>query len=171
VPRDARALAKSVLPLSAYRAARNVWENLRDWIGVFGLWWSFASKRAALPKVLLYFGFAPGDDLLCTAVLRELRKRGKDGLLMVSDHRELFAATMIRPMSVRCGRAIIETVQPSRSVGGSSGSGGASSRDPNMRRLTARIGARSPPRHIIAEMCARAGITRTGSDQAISRIK
>ena len=64
---------------------------MRDWFDVFSFWLSFVTTFVPLPKVLLYFGFAPGDDLLCTAVLRELRKRGRDRLLMVSDHRELFA--------------------------------------------------------------------------------
>src|SRR5581483_9658352 len=54
------------------------------------------------PKMLLYFGFAFGDDLLCTAVLRELRERGHDRILMVSDHPELFKGnrdfTYLRPL-------------------------------------------------------------------------
>src|SRR4051812_14944208 len=88
--RRARAFAKRILPRSATQAARDEWENLRDWIEVFGFWLRFVAAREPLPKVLVYFGFALGDDLLCTAVLRELRRRGGSGLLMVSDHAELF---------------------------------------------------------------------------------
>jgi len=47
--------------------------------------------RLGAPEVLLYFGSAPGDDLLCTAVLRELHKRGKRNVWMMSNHQDLFA--------------------------------------------------------------------------------
>ncbi|HTW71965.1 MAG TPA: hypothetical protein VME47_18915, partial [Acetobacteraceae bacterium] len=86
----ARTLAKSVLPPSLRLSARNLWEDVRDWLGVFAFAARFMAMRAPLPKILLYFGFALGDDLLCTAVLRELRNRGHDRILMVSDHRDLF---------------------------------------------------------------------------------
>ena len=72
------------------RTIRDLWEDLRDWIEVFTFGARFSATCAALPKVLLYFGFAPGDDLLCTAVMRELRRRGQGGLMMISDHSELF---------------------------------------------------------------------------------
>ena len=84
------------------RTIRDLWEDLRDWIEVFIFGARFYATCAALPKVLLYFGFAPGDDLLCTAVMRELRQRGRGGLLMVSDHSELFIANgdpaYVRPL-------------------------------------------------------------------------
>ena len=60
--RGAKALARLILPPPVTRAARNLWEDLRDWIEVFGFWLHFVAARAPLPKVLLYFGFAPGDD-------------------------------------------------------------------------------------------------------------
>src|ERR1700727_3160606 len=88
--RGVKAFAQLILPSAVVLAARNLWEDLRDWVGVFGFWLHFVAMRAPFPKVLLYFGFAPGDDLLCTAVLRELRKRGKDRILMVSNHADLF---------------------------------------------------------------------------------
>src|SRR5579871_273537 len=88
--RSAKTLAQFILPRPASQAIRNRWEDLRDWVAVLVFWLRFAVRHAPLPKTLLYFGFAPGDDLLCTAVLRELRKRGKDRLLMVSEHRALF---------------------------------------------------------------------------------
>src|SRR4051812_15204815 len=47
---------------------------------------------AGLPRILIFFGLAPGDDLLCSTVLRELRERGKSDVLMISNHRELFLA-------------------------------------------------------------------------------
>ena len=48
------------------------------------------AARMGLPKILLYFGVAPGDDLLCTVILRELRKRGKAGIWMMSNFPDLF---------------------------------------------------------------------------------
>lgn len=159
MPRGARALAKSILPLAAYRAVRNVWEDLRDWIGVFGFRLGFATTRAPLPKVLLYFGYAPGDDLLCTAVLRELRKRGKDGLMMVSDYRELFIGnndpTYVRPLWARYyrdGSTVSICRRFVRIWGGQFTRPEYAPIDVGDRRKV-------PPRHIVAEMCARVGIT------------
>lgn len=48
--------------------------------------------RNGRPQHLVYFyGKTPGDDLMCTAVLRELRKRGARGVWMMSRFPELFA--------------------------------------------------------------------------------
>jgi hypothetical protein len=46
--------------------------------------------RHGLPGAIVYHGDAPGDDLLCTAVLHELRVRGRRRLWIVSRHPELF---------------------------------------------------------------------------------
>jgi hypothetical protein len=137
MPRGAKAFARLILPPAALLAIRNLWEDLRDWAGVFGLWLHFVAMRAPLPKILLYFGFAPGDDLLCTAVLRELRKRGKEAILMVSDHRALFVGnqdpTYIRPLWARYYRDGSTVAICRRFVR----IWGASSPDPNMRHSTA----------------------------------
>ena len=42
------------------------------------------------PEAVLFFGHGIGDDLLCTAVARELKKRGTGKLLMFSKHPALF---------------------------------------------------------------------------------
>ena len=156
--RPARALAKRILPLSATRAMRDQWENLRDWIGVFAFWLCFVVAREPLPKVLLYFGFAPGDDLLSTAVLRELRKRGTDGLLMISDHRELFVGnqdpTYIRPLWPRYYRDGSTVSICRRFVGIWGGEFYRLEYAP----LDGEDRRKVPSRHIVAEMCARAGI-------------
>src|SRR5260370_1297505 len=86
----AKAVARRMLPRAAVHAVRDGWEDLRDWIAFIAFGLRFVATHSPRPKVLLYFGFAAGDDLLCTAVLRELRRRDRGGLLMVSDHRELF---------------------------------------------------------------------------------
>lgn len=48
------------------------------------------SAHIGVPGMLLHFGTALGDDLLCTAVLRELTKRGKKNIWIMSEHPELF---------------------------------------------------------------------------------
>ena len=159
MPGGAKAFARLILPPAALLALRNLWEDLRDWVGVFGLWLHFVAMRAQFPKVLLYFGFAPGDDLLCTAVLRELRKRGKEGILMVSDHRELFAGnqdpTYIRPLWARYYRdgSTVSICRRFVRIWG-----GEFTR-PEYAPLDGVDRRRVPSRHIIAEMCARVGIT------------
>jgi len=158
VLRDAKARVKFILPPTIRQAARDFWENLRDWVGVFRLRLNFIGARAPLPKVLLYFGFAPGDDLLCTAVLRELRKRGRDGLLMVSDHPDLFVGNpdpaYVLPLWARYYRDGSTASICRRFVqiwGGQFTRLEYAPLDGEDRR-------RVPSRHIVAEMCARAGI-------------
>ena len=157
--RGAKTLAQLILPQPACRAIRDLWEDLRDWVAVFGFWVRFAAKRAPLPKTLLYFGFRPGDDLLCTALLRELRKRGKDGLLMVSDHRALFAGnhdpTYVRPLWARYYRdgSTVAICQRFAQI-----FGGQFTR-PEYAPLDVEDRRKQPRRHIIAEMCARVDIT------------
>ncbi len=43
-----------------------------------------------VPGHLIWFGLAPGDDLLCTAVLRELHKRGGEKVWMMTQNPEIF---------------------------------------------------------------------------------
>lgn len=157
--KSAKGLARLILPPAAVQVIRNLWEDLRDWAGVFMFWLDFVAARSPLPAVLLYFGFAPGDDLLCTAVLRELRKHGRDRLLMVSDHRELFAGnqdpTYVRPLWARYYRDGSTVAICRRFV---RIWGGEFTR-PEYAPLDG-VDRRKPPRrHIIAEMCARVGIT------------
>jgi ADP-heptose:LPS heptosyltransferase len=49
-----------------------------------------ARVRHGAPRVQLRFGRAPGDAMLCTAVLHELRRRGQDRLWMESNLAQLF---------------------------------------------------------------------------------
>jgi len=48
------------------------------------------SAHLGIPGTVLHFGTALGDDLLCTVVFRELAKRGKKNLWIMSEHPELF---------------------------------------------------------------------------------
>jgi hypothetical protein len=141
------------------RAARDWWEDLRDWIQVFKFVLGFITAHRPRPKILLFFGFAPGDDLLCTAVLRELRRRGRSGLMMISNHLELFIGnddpSYVRPLWRRYSMyaSTVSICQRFARICGS-----------EFKRIEyappAGLDRRTPPsRHVVAEMCARAGVS------------
>src|SRR5579859_8153738 len=155
----AKAFAKCMLPTPVRLAARDLWEDLRDWVGVLAFSLGFMVTHTSRPSVLLYFGFAPGDDLLCTAVLRELRKRRQDGLMMVSNHCELFIGNddpaYVRPLWRRYypdGSTVAICRRFTRLWGGEF-------TRPEYAPPDGMDGRRPPSQHVIAEMCARAGIT------------
>jgi len=51
----------------------------------------FIFRRSRLPRILLFSASAaPGDSLLCSAVLRETRQRGASDLVIISNHSEMF---------------------------------------------------------------------------------
>jgi len=155
----ALAFTKRMLPTPARRTLRKRWEGFRDWIDVFAFGLQFVAARSAPPRFLLFFGFAPGDDLLCTAVLRELRKRGRIGLLLVSDHRELFMGNddpaYVRPLWPRYSKYDSTTSICRRFALISGSEFTAVEYAP-----PAGLDRRKPPaRHVIAEMCAKTGIT------------
>jgi ADP-heptose:LPS heptosyltransferase len=97
---------------------------------------------------VFFFGLAPGDDLLCTAVLRELRKRGLSNFWMMSSHPELFEgmsdAARIVPVSDRY-RTLAKIYK----------------REIRILEYAPWEKDQSvpPSRHIIAELCACAGVT------------
>lgn len=71
--------ADIILKRTAFHGGREIWCRVQkgvSYMRAFGVEARFAVAGHRLPKILLYFGAAPGDDLLCTAALRELRKRG-----------------------------------------------------------------------------------------------
>jgi hypothetical protein len=152
-------ISQWMIPKPARLVLRNFWEDMRDWLGVLTLAAHFALTGKPLPRTFLYFGFAPGDDLLCTAVMRELRKRGKSRLAMVSDHQSLFIGNpdpaYVRPLwrrYYRDGSTVSICRRFARIWGGEFARPEyASPSGPDRRK--------PPSRHIIAEMCARAGIT------------
>lgn len=47
--------------------------------------------RLGVPKLMIQFEGGPGDDLLCTAVLRELKRRKYGSVWMMSKYPEIFA--------------------------------------------------------------------------------
>jgi hypothetical protein len=53
-------------------------------------WYAKAALHYRRPGHAIYFGDSLGDNLLCTAVARELHRRGVKGIWMLSNHPELF---------------------------------------------------------------------------------
>ena len=105
--------------------------------------------RHGLPRLMLYFGRAPGDDLICTALIRELSKRGQRGIWMMSNHPELFAGNLdvehIVPVEGRYERFAHVFKLNYRYLEYAGFDAAAD-------RMT------SPARHAIAELCVRMGI-------------
>jgi len=155
----AKTLIRGVLSPKTVRRARDRWEDIRDWIDVFAFRLSFVLARQSPPKVLIYFGFAIGDDLLCTAVLRELRKRGRDDLVMISDHAGLFDGNpdpaAVRPLWARYYRDG-STVSICRRF---ARIWGAEYWRPEYAPPDGNDGRKQPSRHLLAEMAANAGIS------------
>jgi ADP-heptose:LPS heptosyltransferase len=131
----------------------------RDWIWMLGTGLRFLTTRSGLPSSILFYSLSPGDDLLCTAVLRELRQREPNAvLMMMSNFPELFA-----------GNGDVAYVVPA-------GPNYYDNRHLSRFRRFARLWGRSfprleyaafdskdnsavPNRHIVAELCASAGIS------------
>lgn len=147
-------LARSILPATLHAPARLAWRAARRgrdevtqtlWLG---LPWLEPGQR---PRILLHFGATPGDDLLCTAVVRELRRRGKNPIWMVSNHPDLFG-----------GSADVARVVPvSRHQPDTARQWPIAFRPLEYARFDGDDRSEPPNRHIIAELCARAGITGT----------
>jgi hypothetical protein len=104
------------------------------------------------PRVVLFFGEALGDNLLCTAVLRELRRRGQRGLWMMTSFNELFTANADVDAIVPSGERWFESVV--RELGGRFIVPAYTRHD-----WQHDAGDPIPPAHIIAMMCHLTGIT------------
>ena len=96
---------------------------------------------------------------MCTAVLRELRARGQDGLMMISDHPALFAGNQdpahVRPPWPRYAREDSTLAICRRFVR----IWGGTFRRLEYAPLVGEDRHAPPSRHIVAELCARAGVT------------
>ena len=122
---------------------RSVWSH--------GPWAVGELARRGRPRHLVHFyGYSPGDDLMCTVVLREMRKRGRRGIWMMSRFPGLFERNpdvdVVVPFDFRYERMV-------HWVGGRSWYahyGGI---------MEGTDQAPSPDRHIIALMCQSCGIS------------
>jgi len=141
---SAKSFGHRVLPTQVYGGVRAIWH----WILAFGIGLRFVAT-SGLPRMLICFGTSPGDNLLCTAVLRELRKRNRGKLGMISNFPELFEVTndamSVSPLWGDLYRKFARIWR----------------RD--FRLVHYLMGAAEdrsipPKRHVIAELCARAGI-------------
>ena len=132
---------------------RTVWRlsrPLRDWAILANCCLGFIIKRTGLPRLFLFFGVAPGDDLLCSAVLHELRRRGRDKIVMISNHPDLFKGREDAMQVVRTGRPYKHLARILQ----------ADLRNLEYARVHWEEDRSTPPsQHIIAELCACAGIT------------
>jgi hypothetical protein len=154
-----RILAQKILPNPLYTALRVPWRWARrkaEWISALTIGLRFIALGKTLPSIVIFFGLAPGDDLLCTAVLRELQKRGAKSLLMMSNYPDIFQynddATYVSPAGSQY-QELIERVQRLAKI---------------WRLRFCRVEyalfdvssdrSAPPSRHIIAELCASAGI-------------
>ena len=151
---------KELLSPGFRREMRERRERIHDWLDVFLFRLRFALDQKPVPERILYFGYSPGDDLLCTAVLHELRNRGNEDTMMVSNHPDLFAGNgnlaVIQPLWKRYSQdaSTVAICQRFAKLWGV-----------EFRRLfyaplvPNEDRSLSPSRHIIAELCASAGIT------------
>jgi ADP-heptose:LPS heptosyltransferase len=113
-----------------------------------------------LPELILAFGIAPGDDLLCTVVFRELRQRNRRPAWFLSGHPELFEGKndvdKILPLK-RNLQDFSSKIRRYRSF--------AKLWNLDFRQLAYQSydpkedRSESPRQHIIAELCSRAGVT------------
>lgn len=120
--------------------------NLPGWVPTFsrlaGLVWSARIALAAggRPDAALYFNGGLGDDIMCSAIARELRRRGTAKIWQLTPFADLFA-----------GHPDLIPVPA----------------DFRLRRLCGMLGVPffelqypdHPPRHLIAVMCAASGIS------------
>jgi hypothetical protein len=139
-------LAKKALPVPAYRFLHS---GVSKALGAAQHVNAYAfAARNGMPNFLLWFGVAPGDDLLCTTVLRELRTRGNQNIWMVSNHPEIFLMTEDASKIVSVSERVKEFARIWRR---------------EIRYLEYAVSdaydhSVPPKRHIIAELCARAGV-------------
>ncbi len=113
----------------------------------------YLAARHGWPRAMIWFGQAPGDDLLCTAVAREWRRRERGRLWVISQHPQLFAGNpdvaLVLPQMIESPRFQAMF----RQRGGQVLRVNYPDPDPALD-LTP-----PPPRHLITVMCLRAGIS------------
>ena len=138
--KQSKVLARAVIPVSLYTRGSKIYRG-----GLARARLLVLSAKYGWPETLLCFGVAPGDDLLCTPVLRELRKRGRGPVWMLSNYPELFQelSDAARVLPIHRQFSYLRQYRPLE-----------------YGRFDPQTDRSSPPkRHVIAELCACAGIT------------
>jgi hypothetical protein len=117
--------------------------------------------RAGLPKRqrLLFHGLTPGDDLMCTAIFKELRiRRCDDAVAMVSNFPELFPGLLNSTLILPAGDSYSFKDRPLSVYRRLAGMAGGELVQLFFSRWLQEDQLSSPSRHYIAELCASAGI-------------
>jgi hypothetical protein len=117
--------------------------------------------RAGLPKRqrLLFHGLTPGDDLMCTAIFRELRIRCRDNdVAMVSNFPELFPGLLNSTLILPAGDSYSFTDRPLSVYRRLAGMAGGELVQLFFSRWVQGDQNAAPSRHYIVELCASAGI-------------
>ena len=135
---------RASLPPRVYDKASLTWKGAAQ--GLPALWTVF---RHGVPEMLLLHGPSIGDDLLCTAVLKELRKSGRRSVWMMSAHREIFWGSEDVERVVPINLYLADLV---KRQGGRCFQMEYAPFDQASDRST------PPAMHIIAEMCAQVGV-------------
>jgi ADP-heptose:LPS heptosyltransferase len=110
--------------------------------------------------MLLFVGIAPGDDILCTAVLRELKQRKRGSVWYASNFPEIFHGLDYVDRNLPAGKDFDAFLANARRL-----TRFAKLWRIDIRHLTyaafdhTRDWSEIPKRHIIAELCARSGVT------------
>jgi Glycosyltransferase family 9 (heptosyltransferase) len=156
-----KALARSSLPKSLSELLRGIRREARqavDWILALGVGARFFTTQYGLPGNILFFGLSPGDDLLCTIVLRELRQRGSGALLMMSNFPELFEGNRDAAYVVPAGPNYDDNAQVRR-FHRFADVWGCSFTELKYAPFDLKDNSAVPRQHIVAELCASAGMT------------
>ena len=142
-----KTFTRGVIPNGTRHRVKTLWQERKH-----SAWFARTRMTLGCPELILHFGIGPGDDLLCTVVLHELKKRGGHTLWMMSKHPDLFE-----------DNPDVDQVVPI---------------DPRFREYAWVMGKKwqlleyaridferdqseSPKRHILAELCGRIGIKGT----------
>jgi hypothetical protein len=98
--------------------------------------------------LLIYFGKSPGDDLLCTAVLREVQRRRHRQVCMISNYPELFCGARDASYVAPVGKPYRRVAQKWK----------LDYRELDYARYDGDDQSEVPARHIVAELCSQAGV-------------
>lgn len=133
--------------------------SIKDWPSAVVLAARFVVTRSKIPECLVFHGLAPGDDLMCTTVLRELRQRGRGRLAIVSNHPELFSGNDDASYVFPAGNHYSVTDPPLSVYRHFAQLFGGEFRRVIYAPFDGKDQSESPTRHVVADMCASAGIS------------
>jgi len=140
--------ARPFLEIRDWGAAGRVRQGIARRLSL-AYWRARTTLSRQRPRIMLAFSGSLGDHLLCTAVFRELRRRGYHDLWMLSNHRGLFRHNRDIDLVVPQDSFFVELARIA---------GGAVYPLTYARHVQGEDRDVPPARHIIACMCQAAGI-------------